>query len=465
MMLTGRLVYLILLRAFCICGFLWQVTEVAQTFFSYKTTSKVLLNSHEANILPTLQLCMLYTDIMDFDRLNRNEGTRWKRTSEFLEIADAQANLTLKQIMTHVPEISDTITSCTYRNPDGLLMMNSDRKECYDYFAVIRYYVQSFVCYQFQFLGPVNYSSKQAAHSLHHPNILYGVTLNQTFSGADTVQVTVFYGEFPFLSRRYSVSINRLSDFVSRTPRNNVFVFGYSFNRVQLLGAPYDTDCKRVEWGQENTCLENCLAGMEQVLDRITFTTFTYGPIDKKHINYYDLIDVNRSSIIKENIDRCDKQCNLLSCETNYTITYYDLSQRIPGSSDFRAVARTPKAPGLDVKFEAKLALMEFIIYVCSCIGKSFRFCCRTSWQNQPVCMQEYGSGCLSRLSILLKQSFARRFLLRGRICYAGCYLWKRLHDHCFVAGFGDETSDEWQADGCVRHFTQQTLSTNSRWK
>lgn len=96
--LTGRLLYLILLRAFCICGFLWQVTEVAQTFFSYKTTSKVLLNSHESNILPTLQLCMLYTDIMDFDRLNRNEGTSFKRSSEFQEIADTLANLTLKQI-------------------------------------------------------------------------------------------------------------------------------------------------------------------------------------------------------------------------------------------------------------------------------------------------------------------------------------------------------------------------------
>ena len=89
----------------------------------------------------------------------------------------------------------------------------------------------------------------------------------------------------------------------------------------------------------------------------------------------------------------------------------------------------------------------------------------RTEWENQPVCMQVYGSGCLLRLSILLRQSFAGRFQLRGRICYAGCYHWKRLRDHYFVVGFGGETSDEWEADGCVRHFTQHTIRTQTRWQ
>ena len=370
MLLSAKVACSLFLKIVCLAGFLYQVTTVSRTFFSYKTTSKVLLNSREAGVLPNMQLCMTYTDIMDLDALNREEGTRFKRSSEFLDVVEMQANMTIRMVMRHVPAANEAIAKCLHRNADGLLMHHQNQTECMQMFHVLRYTVQSFVCYNFMFTGPMNFTTKQVARSLHHPNLLYGVMLSPAFSGADLVHVTIFYGRYATISRQYAVLINRLLDFKTRAVRNNAYTFAYSLNRVKLLPAPYESNCK--DWPEEwvNQCLEKCLDPMERALDRLTYTTYTHSPLEQKHVNFYDLMDTNRSAIVKQHLDHCEAVCSSdVPCHDNYTISYFDLATRYPGSSEFMAIARTPKSPGLDVMFEAKLSLMEFIIYICSCIG------------------------------------------------------------------------------------------------
>ena len=160
-MLSAKVICALFLKFLSLAGFLYQVTTVARTFFSYKTTSKVLLNSRETGTLPNMQLCMRYTDIMDLEALNREEGTKFKRSSEFLDVVDMQANMTVRMVMTHVPAANETIARCIHRNADGLLMHHKNQTECQQMFHVLRYTVQSFVCYNVIFTGPVNFTLKQ----------------------------------------------------------------------------------------------------------------------------------------------------------------------------------------------------------------------------------------------------------------------------------------------------------------
>lgn len=373
MEVTGRAVGSLLVRLICVLGFVWQVSNVSSSFFQYKTTSKVLLNSREAETLPQLQLCFTYSDILDWDRVNRQSGTKYSRTDNEAEIRVIQSNLTIAQILDNVPAGNESIASCRFRDPrDGLLMLYREAGDCLLLFQVRRYYVQSFVCYTYNFTADVSgFSAKQVANSLVQPSLLYGVALTDAFDGADLVGVTLFFGQYPTVSRQYSINVNRLIDFKSREPRNNVYVFGYSLNRVTLMPAPFDTRCNAATTDESaNQCQEECMKPLEEQLGKITYTTFTHHPINEKHVSYADLVNETRGHLIKSYVDTCFNRCTYYPCHYNYTITLYDIAQRLqPPSRQFRPVARTPKAPGLDVQFEARLSLMEFVIFVCSCVG------------------------------------------------------------------------------------------------
>lgn len=343
------------------------------SFFMYKTTSKVVLDSKDtinSRRIPNTLLCMTYTDILDLQSLNHKYGTNFTRSKNFNAITKMQSQLTLNHIFDFTPGINDTIQSCTHRITNGLLMEKDDRDSCYSKFHAYRFYVQSFMCYGFKYNGVVNFTSKQVANSLYDPNLLYSVTLGPKFSGADMVMVSLFYGTYPSTSRQYSVLVNRLSDFASLEVRNTMYIFGYAANQVQLLEAPYETMCSNhVNDTASNLCRNQCFKPVEDEIDRVFFTTMITEGIDKKHINYYDLNDKKKRVKIRQRLEYCTKKCVDRPCNYNYTITYFDMAMKKSGSQDMTIVARTAKAAGLNVKFEAKLPLMEFIIYICSCIG------------------------------------------------------------------------------------------------
>lgn len=271
MELTGRAIGSLIVRFVCIMGFVWQVTNVSNSFFQYKTTSKVLLNSRETRILPQIQLCFTYSDILQIERLNRLLGTSYVRTNDPMAVKRMQSNLTIAQILRSVPSHNESIASCTFRDPqDGLLMLERQGNNCLSFFLVRRYYIQSYVCYIISFTQKTDsFSGKQVANSLHQPGVLYGVALRPGFSGADLISVTLFFGIFPMISRQYSVLVKRLKDFDSMEPRNNVFVFGYSLNKVKLLPAPFDTMCSLSTTDESaNHCMEKCMRPMERLLER-----------------------------------------------------------------------------------------------------------------------------------------------------------------------------------------------------
>lgn len=282
-----------------------------------------------------------------------------------------QANLTLDQIFEFTPGVHEVIQSCSHRQMNGLLMESDERRQCRDKFYVYRFYVQSFMCYGFKFIGAVNFTSKQIALSLYDTNILYGVILGPKFSGADMVMVCVFYGTYPTTSRQYSVLVNRLADFYSKEVRHNVYVFGYSSNQVELMKAPYETRCTDMDelWSAE-ACRQKCLKPVEDQIDRVFFTSIISEGVNRKHINYFDLEDKKKRMLIRSQLYKCSKSCVSRPCTYNYTITYADMAmKKVADGNSLQVKTRTAKAPGLNVKFEAQLPFMEFVIYICSCIG------------------------------------------------------------------------------------------------
>ena len=60
-----------------------------------------------------------------------------------------EGKLTIEQVFDYTPDPNYVITACIYR-PDDWLLLNGDFKRCNERFIVKKFFVQEFICYDFQ---------------------------------------------------------------------------------------------------------------------------------------------------------------------------------------------------------------------------------------------------------------------------------------------------------------------------
>lgn len=155
----GRIIkfilWLIIITICCIGAFI-QINEVSNRYFHYGTKTTVSVDIPSDIPFPILSTCWRFNDILDMDAIESDRGMRLKRWNDqgfdWHEFLVSVRNFTVADWFKYTPKIENVLErdiGCRIRLRDQLTTMNLDREKCMEYFNVSKYIFTEYMCYRF----------------------------------------------------------------------------------------------------------------------------------------------------------------------------------------------------------------------------------------------------------------------------------------------------------------------------
>ena len=367
--------------AACFFLALFQVIQCLEMYFEYRTLSRITQNMEICQPTPAVAFCVRYLDIIDVQGLKRDFGVNVKRTNKYEEISQEMGKLTVKQILDYTPSINESMKECVIRDEYGFKMIYPSVKVCRESFDVFKYYMQEFVCYQYQFKQNIinsRFNFKRTADSLNDKSVIYKIQFTNSFNPSHLYTIIVFSVAeddypFPAASRNWAPVSDRLEDFEKIVIKNNKFTASYELNKFDKLPPPYDTACNTEN--THNQCYSTCLMKkLTEKLKKVPFSEIISDPIDLKHVHELDLVNDETKAFLNNSEFFCNKLCKNADCNFDFSVTHikeeHDFWRRGSiYSPNIIIHVKVPDFPTMKVKHRPKLLLTEFLIYLLNCIG------------------------------------------------------------------------------------------------
>ena len=323
----------------------------------------------EKSVSPNLAVCVRYTDILLYDKLRQETGILMNRTSDYRGIVQSQSMLTVRQIFDYTPAAESWIASAKIRKNDSFLLKRCEQRECDSQFDLSKFYLQEYVCYRMQFRQRNVIDMDMTAFALRSSHVLYYVYLSDAMSGADCIRVIAHTDDhLPHQSKDFAPTVDRLSDFDSKTIHSNSFSFSFITSEIQLMQWPYDSDCEP-DTNRSIAMQHHCMLHKLSVVHRVPFTGILSERHDLKHLSYQDLENKTMADFVIRSENECANVFRKLDCRFSFTITTLVQSTRSHDERKFLLKMRIPSSPGIQVIMDAKVTLSEYLIFVGSCFG------------------------------------------------------------------------------------------------
>ena len=373
MKIKGISSYLFLI--ICFSGFVFQLQQVSELYFSYETTSKTEFQIREVENYQTVMYCPRFADLLN--RTNFEEyGLRPTPPASLKDLEDDLYRLTIKDILELTPREGDAIYNCYLtkdirENISAILSLQ--HQQCYDYFKVIKSVNGERICYSLMPRKQRRYSVGDAASSQTHTDIVYQIILNPSLSKTILGYFITYLVDpatelDPLNSRIYKARV--WNTFTLNQSR--CVIYGESID-VYRLPPPYDTRC--TPGHNREVCYEDCLIENFRTINRIPSSGFHKHKEHIKMLTSLDLRNLTISSHTALCFKKCHLKCKLITeCETQFTRTSVQeyRNQNHLYASNFAIVSMVPMGPHISVRTVVTLTLVEYIIQIGSCIGVWF---------------------------------------------------------------------------------------------
>lgn len=134
-----------LLLVVCFLLFCYQAYDLSVVYLEYKTTTKVMFAVSD-DISPAVALCIRYSDIVDWDSVNRELGLMGReslrRAQAFREYSKLMRHPTVGQIFKFTPEVNQSLDCILHRASDGFVPIPICGPDAHRIFDVTKAYVQ-----------------------------------------------------------------------------------------------------------------------------------------------------------------------------------------------------------------------------------------------------------------------------------------------------------------------------------
>ena len=365
----------IIFRLLCFLGFVYQVIQISQEFFAYRTTTTVILRLGDKNIDPSIIFCTRCTDILD--RKNYEEyGIYAKSNFNYTEVLSDVSKLTIKDIFDLTPAAEDVVIGCQIRK-NAYDVNSYSQDECYSLFRVTKYVEGMFVCYQFSTtMGDSKFHCDEASRSYFSVNELYGISLKQLFFFSNTIKVISFIPKgfnnsilnMPFTSRRFYVLKLRYNEkHFSASTLNYMYISGDLYI-ITRLEKPYDTKCIKNEENADFNCRRRCNINAFKAYNIFPPNEFTVNPLPIKTLNPVTLKNETLIEDVKLRNDRCVAECTENLCHDWYTVSNLE-TLPLRRSNTLSIVSRCSTRPTVVIQHLPRITFMEFILYISSSLG------------------------------------------------------------------------------------------------
>ena len=357
----------------CFLGFLIQVEQVSELYFSFETRSRTMYQIREADYYQTIMYCPRFADLIDKSAMNNDHNTSLSRESTQQYLRDLHlmvSKLTIKEILELTPLELHAIQECDIRRRKMSNPTYLKKKQCDAFFRVIKSVNGERICYTFIPKTRAIYSVGSVATSLNYLGVVYQIIPNPYICNS----VVAIFISSSFMTDRNGSLKDPLHSrpFVAKLYNINSFnhsrflVYGESIE-IHRLPPPYDTRCALGH--DQEVCQEECLIEKLKAIDRMPWSAFHREKLDVRILSSVDLERETVSNYTENSFEECLILCKQKNeCLTRFSRTTVEQYQAETCSIS----SMLPSLPHMLLHAVPSLNTVEYIIQLGSCFGMWF---------------------------------------------------------------------------------------------
>jgi hypothetical protein len=361
-----------------IAGLIWQIVTISCLYFSYDVRTRLMVAIPDFIATESVSFCSRYTDIIDFEALNKETGRSWSYSLSHDLIRKYQDELSIAQLFKYTPKEDTIISKILFRNNDSYIGQEAIGDTVVKDFSVEKYLYLEYMCYkvsyQQDFIMPYTYF----AVTPYSPGLVYEFFVNKSslLYRSNYMKILITSSSatsYPFRSISMSGTINRYWNESTKTPRYNRFKNFKMRITTSLLPTPYATNCfnyTHTAYSSDAECMQVCLRHKTvKEFGKLPFSVIinsSYSNSAKQLISYKDVTnDTFMERLLKIQEECRDSLCGKISCSYGIALT----ETKVIIEPDFRVSLDVPSRAWIYVRAEERLKLVEFVTYVMGIIG------------------------------------------------------------------------------------------------
>lgn len=353
----------------CSVGAIIQIENVCSRYFQYATKTAVSVDIPVDTKFPILTTCWRFNDIMNMNSFESERNIQLKRWNEksfsWTEFLQKIKYLTVSDWFKYSPDINHVLgqeMGCRIRHPTQFTTSTYSNEECGNIYNITKFIQNEYICYRFDPNILSTIFAHEYAMSPGFTGLIYELFFDMvSFNSVEVVTQSI-----------HSKSSSYLLDSIFSKTRIRTFdghpsseVSYREFLRIKKE-PPYQPTCDP-RFNDYGTAFEYWLeqANGEAIKNYNMITPFV--PTYDSSLNSYipSSIDFKNKTFVSIMNNLLQHKLNMSVCKANFFTTYIVLK------SDKKLTVSVfwPYSETLQFKHIPDQELIDFIVYICSCIG------------------------------------------------------------------------------------------------
>ena len=350
----------------CLCsaGLLYQLSQISDRYFRFKTRSEVALSVHNAISAPQVSTCWFVKEMMP--------KIQSMTKDEYYHIVDSMSIQDMFENLPREDEILREKEGCSVRFPHQLAARKPfpDRIDCMKIFNVSKYIHRDLICYKFT-ISNIDYNDKltitEYSLSPTQSGLIFRLWMNSTVF--ENVSYSATYVHSLTTSDLHDSMFARTQLYhrgVTLDGSNIMIDVTSSAVTIKKLEVPYDTLCRSSSPypSMEAIMFEKMNQETISKLNRIT----TFYPILDQKINYRMVhAQILRNDTFLNQFMKIYQKYNVSN--PNCYIHYYVSKVSISFGPVVSVAVFWPQDSRVKMEYIPAYYLIDYLLYVCSSFG------------------------------------------------------------------------------------------------
>ena len=324
---------------------------------------------------PGFTACYRYSEILDYERINRETGLDLRYSNQDVDVRRQQQVLSLGNILKYTPSPNESIALCKVRFTKSYVILEKYSNECLELFSVRKFFVLEYVCYQYNFKAAMNqlFLMEELTSSPAFPGRIFKIHPGKLFNRYRLSKFMVTNpNQYPYEAVKYTPVLDRYTE-ESDIPYVTLkrYTMTYYVLYVKRLPPPFETNCYNYSLMFPPTesqvdCHQMCVTNKTtKNLNRVPFSSIVVRPFNQPVMGYNDIENQTMVDLLHKYYEDCNAECGRKDC---HEVRFFSRITFEPNNKiSFRIM--TPDQPWVYVVYYQLLNLAEYLSFSFSCIG------------------------------------------------------------------------------------------------
>ena len=369
-----RSLYYFVYPSLCFAGLLWQLVLIIELYFQYRVNVRTTVFIEKFLEGSAVNFCTRWTDVIDYDRLNRETARNWSLPRNNSIIDYYQHELTVEEILKYTPQEETIVVFIRTRKMGKTQHMIYEKQAAREHCVVQKFIYLEYICYKISITDDPPKSYESLAITPTAPGLISQISFSEIIQKSKRVRFAL--SRKGLKNHLFPYSGLKISPYYYRSflESNGSADFNtYTISKYQMLATrlppPYETQCfdyTKTPVPKQEMCWEECVKERSLAeFGKMPYSVFI------KNISRHKIVsmqDTKHSTVITteriENIENnCSSKCSRKPCKE---ILFVSTTLATPGNT-FTVRHVVPSQPSFKYNAVSLLNFVEFLTYLMSC--------------------------------------------------------------------------------------------------